>query len=84
MDVDILENAEKWAWNVAVKKGIAAVLGFVASQQALTGLAWLSAHGITITIDQARFKESFTILGVAGFALAHDYLRLRFPESKWL
>ena len=79
-----IQKVEEWAWNVAAKKAIAAALGFLASQTALSGIAWLEAHGIKIQLDPVKMQTSFDALGVAGFALAHDWLKLKFPESKWL
>lgn len=80
----LIEDAEKWAWQVAVKKIIVGILGFLASQKAVAGLAWLQAHGISVNIDPTKFQTEFTALGIGGFIAAHDWMKLKFPESKWI
>ena len=44
-DETVIQKVEAWAWQVAFKRIIAAVVGFLASQKAVQGLAWLEAHG---------------------------------------
>ena len=80
----MFETAEQWLWTVALKKIIAASVGFLASKEAMIGLAWLEAHGVHIAIDPQKFQTVFMVSGVAGFALAHDWLKLKFPDSKYL
>ena len=80
----LLATAEKWLWTVAVKKIIAAIVGFLASQQALDIIAKLQAHGVNVQIDPARFETEVTLAGIGLFAMLHDWLKLKFPESKWL
>ena len=80
----IIQTVEQWAFNVALKKVVAALIGFLASQQAISGLAWLQAHGVTLNVDLPKFQEAITLLGIGGFAAGHDWLKLKFPDSKWL
>ena len=80
----ILETAEKWAWDIALKKIIAAMIGFLASKEAIMGLAWLEAHGVHIDVDISKFSTEMILFGIGGFTALHDFLKLRFPESKWL
>ena len=80
----IFQTAEEWAWKVALRKIIAATIGFLASQQAVAGIAWLETHGIHLSIDTQKFQIEMTALGIAGFAALHDWLKLKFPDSKYL
>ena len=80
----IIENAQRWLWTVAVRKVIVAVVGFLASQQAITGFEWLQAHGITIAIDPVKFQTEATVAGIALFTTVHDWIKVKFPDAKWL
>lgn len=83
-NMGIIEDGEKWLWTVALRKAIVAAIGFLASKQALTGLAWLQAHGIMVTFDVKQFQTQAMITGIAGFTLIHDKLKLKYPDAKWL
>lgn len=75
----MLETAEKWLWQVAVKKIVVAVVAFLTSQAAISALTSLG-----IQIDMQKFQLELTAGLMGAFVVAHDWLKLKFPESKWL
>ena len=84
----------KYAWGVAGKRVVFAMtgyfigqaLGVVNGEQMAQALAFLSTVGvhITVAIDEAVFRSRMEVAGIAGVTILHDWLRVRFPDSKWL
>ncbi|MDZ4344256.1 MAG: hypothetical protein U1E51_17690 [Candidatus Binatia bacterium] len=84
-----------WLWTVAARKvGIfaagyiaASVAAWLGSDYAVTFFKLLSdVWGLTVTVivDQAKLENRLGLVGVMAFVAAHDWLRLRFPDSKFL
>ena len=90
----IEENVVKWLLPVALRKAGVALTGYitgwaiayVTGEQMAHILQVLQTFGVTVTvaIDKTVFEPRMAGLGVVGFTLAHDYLKLRFPSIKWL
>lgn len=77
--MSIFETAERWLWTVAVKKLVVAIVGFLTSQAAIQAM-----NSLGIQIDMQKFQIELTAGLIGAFTIVHDWLKLKFPESKWL
>lgn len=74
-----IQAEEQWLWNVAVKKIIVAVIGFIASHGVLVVL---QKYGVTV--DTQKLQLETTAAGIAAFTSFHDFLKLKIGPKWWL
>ena len=84
-----------WLWTVAARRvgvGVAAwfagtIVAWTASDSAVAFFKMLAdvwGLSITVVVDQAKLESRMVLVGIIGFTAGHDWLKLKFPESKWL
>lgn len=66
----------QWKWSVAIKK-----ISYTVAKLAVSGVVYLTAGK---EVDLKGFEETMAMVVGGGLELLHDYLRMRFPESRWL
>lgn len=68
----LFESVERWAWNVAVKKIVVALVGFLVSRGIVEILLRFG-----VQIDSAKLQLELTAFGIGAFAAIHDWLKLK-------
>ena len=84
-----------WLWTVALRRvgaatagwGAGSLVAWLGSDQAVAFFKLLAdVWGLTITVvvDQGKLENRLELVGIIAFTAAHDWLKLRFPDSKFL
>lgn len=80
--------APKYDPQIGAKRGgsvvVGAIVGNICAPYISHALAVLQTIGLNVVIDHAKFDPWFTGIVSLAFFGAHDFLRLKFPDIKWL
>lgn len=78
-----MSNVSEWLARVAFKK-IAYTIGKAAAGFLAYTKVTSVMNALGIQADPAKFQEGAAAFVLAGLEALHDWLNLRFPDSKWL
>lgn len=82
--IDGIEHkAGDYLFSVGAKRVAAAIAGFVVGKLASGTIAiLLNKYGVSI--DPATLSTEINGAVIAGAVALHDWLRVKYPEAKWL